>query len=109
MRILTYNILDAGLGRIDPLAEAIRLADPDVVILQETSDPEQFLKLADRLHMDHFLAQNPKNNEVGTALPPRWQIVEAVNHAPLDPRITRSAFHAILRGPRQQELGLVGL
>ena len=31
LRLMTYNILDGGLGRIDPLAEVIRHVNPDVV------------------------------------------------------------------------------
>ena len=84
MRLLTYNILDAGTGRIDPLAEVIRLADADVCILQETWDAEQFHKLADRLKMDRFLAENPKNPKGAVGLLSRLPIHQAVNYAPLD-------------------------
>lgn len=108
MRLLTYNILEGGTGRIDPLAEVIRLADADVVVLQETHDGELFHKLADRLHMDRFLAENPRNPTAGTGLLTRGRIRQAVNHAPLDARLTRSAFSAAVQ-VHSSTLHLVGL
>ena len=36
MKLMAYNILEGGEGRIDPLAEVIRLADPDVVMAEFT-------------------------------------------------------------------------
>src|SRR5208283_1969226 len=116
MKLMTYNILEGGTGRIDPLAEVIRLAGAEVVVLQETWDGELFHRLADRLGMDRFLAENPRNERGATGLLSRWEIREAVNHAALDGRITRSAFHAVLRGRSQKpeassqnELAMVGL
>jgi endonuclease/exonuclease/phosphatase family metal-dependent hydrolase len=116
MKLMTYNILEGGTGRIDPLAEVIRLAGADVVVLQETWDTELFHKLADRLKMDRFLAENPRNENGATGLLSRWEIREAVNHSPLDGRLTRSAFHAVVRNEKQEarskkeeELGVVGL
>src|SRR6188768_2995900 len=94
MRIMSYNILEGGTGRIDPLAEAIRLADADVVMLQETWDEALFHKLADRLNMDRFLATNPKNPQGSVGLLSRLKIREAVNHAPLVPQLTKSALSA---------------
>ncbi len=116
MRLLTYNILEGGVGRIDPLAEVIRLAEADVAILQETWDAELFHKLADRLHMDRFLAENPKNKSGAVGLLSRLPIHQAINHAPLDPRLTRSAFTAQIETPMTQpsasgtqHLSLLGL
>jgi exodeoxyribonuclease-3 len=97
MKLMTYNIFEGGAGRIDPLAEVIRLADADVVIIAEAWDESLFHKLADRLHMDRFLADSPTNPKGATGLLTRLPIKEAVNHAPLDPRLTRSAFHALLQ------------
>ena len=102
MKVMTYNILEGGTGRIDPLAEVIRLAEADVVVVAEAWDGELFHKLADRLRMDRFLAENPKNPQGATGLLSRWEIREAVNYSPLEGRLTRSAFHAIVRGKSQE-------
>src|SRR5271156_5743972 len=104
MKLLSYNILEGGEGRIDPLAEVIRLANPDIVILAEPWDERLFHKLADRLKMDRFLAESPRNPQGSTGLLSRLKIKEAVNHAPLDQRLTRSAFHAIVQTPAGKDL-----
>ena len=114
MRIMTYNILEGGTGRIDPIAEVVRLAAADVVIVEETWDPALFHKLADRLHMDRFIAENPRNPQGSTGLLSRFPIREAANLAALDPRLTKSAFTAVLetRNPKLETpefLGILGL
>jgi exodeoxyribonuclease-3 len=110
VKICTYNILEGGTGRIDPLAEVLRLAAADVVIIQEAWDASLFHKLADRLGMDRFLAENPANPHGSTGLLSRRPIRTAVNHAPLDKRLTRSAFHAVVEGGSDLPwLPLVGL
>jgi endonuclease/exonuclease/phosphatase family metal-dependent hydrolase len=102
VKICTYNILDGGVGRIDPLAEVIRLSGAEVVVVQECADARLFRKLAERLGMDFFLAENPRNSAgegaTGVLVKIGWgEIREAVNYAPLDPRLTRSAFHVVIR------------
>jgi hypothetical protein len=68
MRLMTYNIFNGGAGRVDPLAEVIRLAEADVVVVQEAIDETLLHQLADRLKMDRFLAANPRNPQGATAL-----------------------------------------
>jgi exodeoxyribonuclease III len=108
MKLMSYNILEGGNGRIDPLAEVIRLANADVVALQETWDESLFHKLADRLGMDRFLAANPKNPEGSVGLLTRLKIRQAINHAPLDSRISKSAFSALIES-KQGDIALIGL
>ena len=96
MKIMTYNILEGGTGRIDPLAEVIRLAGADVVVVEEAlgeGGEAGFHKLADRLGMDRFLAQG-KGGAVGILS--RLEIREAVNHSALDGRLRRGAVSAIV-------------
>jgi exodeoxyribonuclease-3 len=38
-RLLTYNIRRGGTGRVEPLARVINACSPDLVLLQEASDP----------------------------------------------------------------------
>ena len=114
MKLMTYNILEGGLGRIDPIAEVIRLANADVVVVQEPWDVVLFHKLADRLGMDRFVAESPRNPEGSTGILSRFKIREAVNYAPQDKRLTRSAFHAIIAVPTAEqtkafELPIIGL
>jgi endonuclease/exonuclease/phosphatase family metal-dependent hydrolase len=118
MKICTYNILEGGVGRIDPLAEVILLSGAEVVVVQECWDRGLFAKLAGKLGMDFFVAENPRNKEGATGVLVKlgWgEIREAVNYAPLDGRLTRSAFHVVVlekseAGSREpEEWVIVGL
>jgi len=109
MRLLSYNILESGEGRIDPIAEVIRHANPDAVVILEAWDRALLTKLADRLGMDCFHAESPTNSEGHNALLSRWPIQQAVNYGPLEPRLTRAAFHAIIAGPHGLLPPILGL
>ncbi len=109
MRLMSYNIFESGEGRIDPIAEVIRQVQPDAVVILEAWDRPLLTKLADRVGMDFFHAQSPTNPEGHNALLSRWPIREAVNYGPLDPRLTRAAFHAIVDGPDGLAPPILGL
>ena len=78
MRIVSYNILDGGEGRADPLAEVIEAQRPDVVALVEADDPAVLDRVAGRLKMDLIAAPGHRH---ASALLSRWPIRETVNHA----------------------------
>ena len=40
MKLVSYNILDGGEGRADPLAEVIESQSPDIVVLIEADNPD---------------------------------------------------------------------
>ena len=46
LRLLSYNIKYGGTGRVDAIASVIRDAAPDVVMLQEATDPTVVQRLA---------------------------------------------------------------
>ena len=80
MRLLTYNIRNGGVGRAGEIAEVITAARPDVVALQEATDPamvEQIAKVAGfpysgsrRSHSTGFLSRVPVR-EYAWRHPPR--------------------------------------
>jgi exodeoxyribonuclease III len=109
MRLMSYNIFESGEGRIDPVAEVIRQAQPDVVVILEAWDRPQLIKLADRLGMEFFHAESPTNPQGHNAMLSRWPIREAVNYGPLEPRLTRAAFHAIVDSPNGLLPPIVGV
>src|SRR5687767_6096897 len=97
MRIVSYNILDGGEGRADPLAEVIIAQRPDVVALVEADDPVVVERIASRLRMDYVHAPG---NSHASALFSRWPIVESINRAPLHPeKLTKSFLEALVRMP----------
>jgi endonuclease/exonuclease/phosphatase family metal-dependent hydrolase len=90
VRLLTYNIREGGVGRAEQIAEVITAASPDVVALQEATDPavvERIATLAGfsysgsrRSHSTGFLSRIPVL-EHGWRHPPRTR------HALLEVRL----------------------
>lgn len=56
MRLLTYNIRHGGHGRIAPLASVINACAPDLVLLQEATDPGNVERLAEATGMADWKA-----------------------------------------------------
>lgn len=94
MRLLSYNILDGGEGRIDPIAEVIRQSQADVVFIAEAASRLLFEKLADRLGFDAFYAEKPQNPENSVGLLSRWNIREAINLGSSATELSRGALQA---------------
>jgi exodeoxyribonuclease III len=91
MRIVSYNILDGGEGRADPLAEVIEAQRPDVVALVEATDFSVIERIARRFRFDYVQALG---RDQASALLTRHTIRQSVNHALLDERLTKSFLEA---------------
>src|SRR5215207_11652246 len=98
MRIVSYNILDGGEGRADPLAEVIEAQRPDVVALVEATDLTVIERIAKRLGFDYVHA--PGNTQA-SALLTRYTIRHSINHALLDQRMSKSFLEALLVDPAE--------
>ncbi|MEM6313704.1 MAG: endonuclease/exonuclease/phosphatase family protein [Planctomycetota bacterium] len=94
MRLLTYNILDGGIGRADPLAEVMLANAPDVVALVEAEDAEQNRRIAKRLGMDVVPAPGRSRQCV---LLSRLPIESSVNHG-LAPDGPRACVECVVEG-----------
>jgi exodeoxyribonuclease-3 len=57
LRLMSYNIRFGGSGRQVRLAEGIRRGDPDIVMLQEATDPQVVAELAELTAMPHWGSQ----------------------------------------------------
>jgi endonuclease/exonuclease/phosphatase family metal-dependent hydrolase len=79
MRIISYNILDGGEGRADPLAEILLAQKPDIVALAEADNTAVLDRLSRRLGMDYIVGPGPGKHAV--ALFSRWSIGQSINHA----------------------------
>lgn len=81
-RILSYNILVGGTGRIDYIERMIRTAEPDVVGLVEATDREIVKELAWRLGMEYRTNALPERpDKTSIALLSRLPIVRCEVHA----------------------------
>ena len=54
LRFLSYNIRYGGTGREAPLASVIRSCEPDVVVLQEATDPAVVARVAEQGGFPHW-------------------------------------------------------
>jgi len=108
MRLISYNILNGGEGRADPIAETIAAQRPDVVVLIEADKPEIVERIAARLEMEVVEAVGKRHS---VALLSRWPIVESINHGQLDAGISNCFLEAVVHGPSGNEwlLGIVHL
>ncbi len=100
MRLVSYNILDGGEGRADPLAEVIEAQRPDVVALVEAVDPAVVERIANRLRFDFVIATG---NKQASALLTRWTIRHSVNHALMNPGLSKSLLEALVIDPAGAE------
>jgi endonuclease/exonuclease/phosphatase family metal-dependent hydrolase len=96
MRLVSYNILDGGQGRADPLAEVICAQGPDIVVLIEADDSDVVDRIAGRLKMDRILVEGRRH---GAAILCRWGIAESINHALLHEELSDCLLEARIAQP----------
>jgi endonuclease/exonuclease/phosphatase family metal-dependent hydrolase len=98
--LVSYNILDGGEGRADPLAEVILAQKADAVAIIEADDPAVLDRLSYRLGMDYVHGEGPKSS---AALFSRWPIRDSINHAAVHPEITKAFLEATIIDPAGKE------
>lgn len=98
MRIVAYNILCGGTGRLDPIAETLLHLQGDIHALIETNDRDALAYLAQRTGAHQALAESP-TGAFHVALLSRWPILEMVNLGARRPGLSRAALTAIVDTP----------
>lgn len=106
MRLFTYNILNGGVGRADPVGEVIEAQNADVVVLIEADDAWVTERIARRLKMAHVVGAGGKH---AAAILSRFPIVHTVNHAALRPNGPRSWLEARIEPPGRSPLHLMAV
>lgn len=108
MRIVSYNILTGGEGRADPLVEVLLAQRADVIGLVEAEDPAVLERIAKRLNMDYVQAIGKKG---ASALLSRYPIRDSINHATLQPGLSKSLLQATITDPagKNWHLGVLHL
>ncbi len=97
-RIATYNILEGGEGRRDPIAETLAVIDADVVAVIEANDVDAIEYFARKLGYEYAMAESP-TTRFHVALLSRPPIVEAVNLGVRHEHLSRAAMRARVRTP----------
>src|SRR5438045_4678712 len=100
MRLVSYNILDGGEGRADPLAEVILAQKADVVAIVEADNAEVLARIGKRLGMDYVHGEGKKHS---VALFSRFAIRESINHAALNKKGAKSFLEATVVDPTGRE------
>ena len=96
MRLISYNILNGGEGRADPLAEVMIAQQPDIVVLVEADDSAVLERISARLAMDYVQGVGKFHS---SAILSCWPIRDSINHALLRPAISRSLLEATVVDP----------
>jgi exodeoxyribonuclease-3 len=91
LKILSYNIKLGGTGRETGIAAVIAGAAPDLVLLQEATDPAAVARIAERAAMPHFGSQPGRS----LAYLSREPVQLADWHKP---RVSRHAFLEVVPG-----------
>ena len=94
MRLVSYNILNGGEGRADPLAEVLIAQRADVVCLVECSNAAVLDRIANRLQMDVAVATRGRDP---IALLTRLPIVETIDHAATHGGFTGAMLEAVVQ------------
>ena len=103
MRIISYNILDGGEGRADPLGEVIEANRPDAVALVEATDLSVVERIANRLKFDFVHAPGKTQ---ASALLTRFTIRQSINHALLREGLSKSLLEGTIVDDRGDEWGV---
>ena len=99
LRIMTYNILTGGNhGRLGAIEAVIRMADPDVVGIEEANDIDACRMLAERLQMHCITGYSSGGYHV--ALLSRWPITCWVNHG--RPVFQKGLIEAVIAVPGER-------
>lgn len=97
-RIVTYNILLGGMGRLDPIYETFLYLNPDLVAMTECDDPDAVAYLANKLNLEYALAEAP-NSPHHIAILSKHPIGQMINLAPSCPSLTHGALEAVIDTP----------
>ncbi len=96
MRLVTYNILHSGMGRLDPIYETLLYLAGDFVGLCEVQDPRAAAYLAGKLGMEHAVAE-ASDGKHHVALLSRVPIQRTVNLGVAGRGIERGALEVMVR------------
>jgi endonuclease/exonuclease/phosphatase family metal-dependent hydrolase len=104
--MVSYNVLDGGEGRADPLAEVILAQRPDIVALVEADDAAVVQRIAGRLKMDVVHAEGRRH---GTAILSRWPMLESINHSPRRDELSDCLLEVLIAEPGKPPLTIAAV
>ncbi len=106
LRVMTYNILDGGIGREDSILEVIRAVNPDLIVIQEVTDVKTLTFLAQTLEMQSFIGKGNTKRKV--ALLSRLPVLDFKNYHPIFP-IWNNIIEADIQYQSDKSFRLIGV
>lgn len=106
IRVMTYNILNGGVGREAYIREVLQFARPDIVVLQEVYRCEFVQELGELLGMNAFFGDGNRQRRV--ALLSRFPFLSCESHHPFPP-IWRNTVRAMLEYRPGKRLHILGI
>jgi exodeoxyribonuclease-3 len=106
LRLMTYNILDGGIGREAYLLKVIQRTQPDVLVLQEVFSEGILKFLAASLEMQYFVGEGNKERKV--ALLSKLPVRSFSSHHSFPP-IWRNFIDAEIEWMPNQYLRIIGV
>lgn len=106
LRLMTYNILDGGIGRETQLLKVIQKVQPDVLVLQEVFSKDLLGFLAASLGMKYFLGEGNHRRKV--AFLSRLPVRSFSSHRSFPP-IWRNFIDAKIEWAPNQYLRIIGI
>ena len=103
MRLVSYNILDGGEGRADPLAEVILAQRPDIVAIVEADNSRAFW--SESPSGSRWISSTRPGRRAAAALLSRWPIRATINHALLRGGLEKSFLEAEVIEPSTSRAG----
>jgi endonuclease/exonuclease/phosphatase family metal-dependent hydrolase len=100
LRLFSYNILDGGEGRADPLAEVIEAQRADLVALIEADNADVLERISKRLRMDMIVGRGKRHS---VALLSRLPLIHTINHAAHRPK-PDCLLEALVRTPADEAM-----
>ncbi len=100
LRLLSYNIRYGGTGREESIAAVIRSCSPDIVVLQEATDPAVVERIAERSDLPHWGSRAGHSTGFLSRLP----VAHHAWHSPLGAR--HPFLEVVLEGRPVRVFGL---
>ena len=104
--MVTYNVLDDGVGRADLIVEVLRDIAADIIVLQEVFGEDLLLRIGEALGMQYFIARG--NSKYHLAVLSRWPISVRHSHHPFPP-IQQTVLEAVIDCPNGRSLPVFGV
>ncbi|MHC4994668.1 MAG: endonuclease/exonuclease/phosphatase family protein [Planctomycetota bacterium] len=97
-RVVTYNILLGGMGRLDPIYETFLYLNADLIAMTECDDPDAVAYLANKLGLEYALAE-AAGSDHHVAVMSKAPIGQMINLSAITEGLTHGALEAVIDRP----------